>query len=135
MSGKKDMNDEVKTTVNTRMLEQLDKIQRLDHDTITRLEATSNAFFLQISKDIKDVKDIVLQKNIEFELRLKNLEKVHEEVNPLDGKKKLDILWQDKSNRLFNNRFIIMVSGFFASLITIGISLLAFYLRLLPSPK
>lgn len=58
-------------------IDNLDKIQRADHDTLIRVEAKVD----QIVTDIKDLKDGVNAKVSDHEQRINVLERIKDEVN------------------------------------------------------
>ena len=57
----------------------LEKMQRSDHDTLLRLEVKVDALIA----DVKELKDGTNLQLTEHELRIRIIEKVHEEINPL----------------------------------------------------
>ncbi len=62
------------------------KIQRSDHDLLIRLETKLD----QVCVDIKDLKDGFSAKLANHEIRITAMEKLHDEINPLDALTRLN---------------------------------------------
>ncbi len=73
-------------------LDSLDKLQRLDHDTLIRLESKVDS----VLTDIKDLKEGTTTKLADHELRLRVLEKLAEQYQPELNLKKLNEVYQWK---------------------------------------
>ena len=71
-------------------LENLDKLQRLDHDMLIRLETKLDG----VAIDIKEVKEVTTIRLSNLENRVNELEKLRDELNPREVVKKVNEVYQ-----------------------------------------
>lgn len=88
-------------------LNDLDRLQRMDHDTLIRLEAKVD----QVVSDIKEMKDGTTTKMVDHETRIKSLESNVQVIQPETSIKQLREMVEWKSNFQFTWRFIVGASG------------------------
>src|SRR5581483_7111988 len=103
------------------------KLQREDHDTLIRLETK----FDQMLNDIKEVKDGTAARLSALEIRMADVEKIHNEINPIETAKKVEGLALWRSNIEANLRLSMAVSGFFGAIVGFVLAILTVVLNLI----
>ena len=97
------------------------KIQRTDHDTLIRLEAKVD----QIGVEIKELKDGLNVKVADLDNRVKLMEKLRDELSPIESHQRINELWQWKHDFSLTWKVIITIAsvvggvvGFILSVVT-----------------
>lgn len=88
-------------------LESLDKLQRIDHDTLIRLESKVDSLIT----DIRDLKDGTSQKLTDHETRIRIMEKMAEVSQPEANIKKLNEVYGWVHDFKVRWQFVVAVAG------------------------
>ena len=108
-------------------IESLDKLQRMDHDTLIRLESKVDSLIT----DIKDLKDGTSQKLTDHETRLRVMEKLAEQSQPETNLKKLNDLYQWKHDFQVRWQFIVAAAGVIGGVVGFILTLIGSYFKLI----
>lgn len=97
------------------------RIQKSDHDTLIRLETKVD----QIVVDIKELKDGLNAKVADLDARVKLMEKLRDEMTPIESHNRINELWQWKHDFSLTWKVIITIAsvvggvvGFILSVVT-----------------
>lgn len=102
------------------------KMQLEDHNLMIRLEAKVDGLII----DIRNLKDGTGQKLTEYESRIKALEKVHEEINPLRVAQEFQEVQQQVRDFRTIWKFMISIASIIGGVIGFTLSLVADSLKL-----
>lgn len=117
----------MKKTMSNTELESLDKLQRIDHDTLIRLESKVDSLIT----DIRDLKDGTSQKLTDHETRLRVIEKIAEQSQPETNLKKLNDLYQWKHDFQVRWQFVVGVAGLIGGVVGFVLTLIGSYFNLI----
>src|SRR3990167_6603461 len=92
----------------------IEKIRRSDHDTLIRLETKVD----QIVHDIKELKDGVNVKISNLEIRVRSLEKIVSESEPVENIKKLDELYKWMIESRISIRLVIAIASILGAIVS-----------------
>jgi Mg2+ and Co2+ transporter CorA len=95
--------------------ELLDKMQRTDHDTLIRVEAKVDGLISEVKNSSTNIGAQLL----EHEVRIRSIEKIHDQVDPIGGRAELDSLVLDRSASKAEKRTIAALSAGVGSLVTL----------------
>ena len=97
------------------------RIQKSDHDTLIRLETKVD----QIVVDFKELKDGLNAKVADLDARVKLMEKLRDEMTPIESHNRINELWQWKHDFSLTWKVIITIAsvvggvvGFILSVVT-----------------
>lgn len=107
-------------------IQELDKMQREDHDLLIRLESKVDSLIV----DVKDMKDGISQRLADHDTRLRAMEKIMEDVNPNLRVKQHDELWQWRHDFQLTWKIVIGIAAFIGSLVSFIIYLIFNILKL-----
>lgn len=109
----------------TTELDTLEKLQRIDHDTLIRLESKVDGLVTAM----KDIREGTTQKLVSLEARIVDAEKIHEATNPIEAIKKLDEVYQWKHDFQLTYKILIGVASTIGGIIGFGASLLVKFVK------
>lgn len=104
----------------------LEKLQRSDHDLLIRLEAKVDTLII----DVKEVKDGTNTKLLDHEARIRSIEKIHEEINPIQAAKDFRDVQQELHDFRTIWKFVVTVASAIGGIIGFGLSIIADSLHL-----
>lgn len=93
------------------LLVDLDKLQRMDHDTLVRLESKVDQFVSQYIVDMKELRDGTTHRLADHEVRLEKIERTMEELKPVELSQKVDALnlWRHDFHLIW--RFVVLAAA------------------------
>jgi len=91
-----------------------DRMQRSDHDTLIRVETKVDG----LVEEIKTSNSNLSAQMFDHEIRIRSIEKVHDQVDPIGSAVKLNKLIADQTTTNAEKRQLAAISAGIASLIT-----------------
>ncbi|SDP32932.1 hypothetical protein SAMN04487914_10874 [Arthrobacter sp. ok909] len=96
-------------------------MQQTDHDTLIRVETKVDS----LVNEVKASSTLLGDRVADHELRLRSIEKIHDQVDPIESSKQLDALVTAQSTSGAERRTIAGLSAAVAALVTLLASIAA----------
>ncbi|GAP53540.1 hypothetical protein AHiyo6_01050 [Arthrobacter sp. Hiyo6] len=98
-----------------------DKMQQTDHDTLIRVETKVDS----LVNEVKASSTLLGDRVADHELRIRQIEKIHDQTDPLGSAKQLDLLVSAQSTAGAERRTLAGLSAAVAALVTLLASIAA----------